>query len=150
MSANDYISLKTSPKLMNLLDSNESLLFSDKLKKYSPCGFWKQDRILVITTENIYNIKKDKVKRCIKIENVNGISKTMIGTKTEFTIHVRGEYDYRFLSTRRNEIIDTIKRRYVEKFSDNLPIFGIEKEKLYEFTTCEGAFKKGISRYPPS
>jgi hypothetical protein len=135
---------------MTLLDSNESFLFSDKVKKYSPCGFWKQERILIITTESIYNIKKDKVKRCIKIDNLSGISKTMIGLKTEFTIHVKKEYDYRFISDRRNEIIDIIKRRYVEKVSENLPIFGIEKEKLAEFTTCEKAFKKGYSRFPPS
>jgi hypothetical protein len=31
-----------------------------------------------------------------------------------------------------------------------LPIFGIEKEKLGDFTTTEKDFKKGISRYPPS
>jgi hypothetical protein len=53
----DYIGYKTNAKLMNLLDPHEKLLMADKTKKFTPCGWFKQDRLLVITTENIYNIK---------------------------------------------------------------------------------------------
>lgn len=31
----------------------------------------------------------------------------------------------------------------------NLPIFGIAKDKLLEFTTLEKDFKRGLSRFPP-
>ena len=146
---NDYIGFIRNPKLVALIDSSEFLIFADKVKKLNSVG-WKQDRIFVITTEHIYNIKKDKVKRRIQIAMLAGISKTMLGSKNEFTLHVMKEYDYRFLSDRRTEIIDTIKRRYVEKFEANLSIFGIDKEKLTEFTTLEKDFKRGISRFPPS
>lgn len=40
---------------------------------------WKQERILVVTNEQIYNIKKQKAKRKIKIADLGGVSKTMIG-----------------------------------------------------------------------
>jgi hypothetical protein len=43
--------------LKNLLDPHEKLLVADKIKKFTPCGWFKQDRIIVITTDNIYNIK---------------------------------------------------------------------------------------------
>lgn len=59
---------------------------------------WNQERNLIITSENIYNIKRYKVKRRIEIANLGGVSKTLIGTKIEFTIHVPKEYDYRFLT----------------------------------------------------
>ena len=73
------------------------MLFSDKLKKINMFG-WNQERILVITTEHVYNIKKTKPKRKIPIALLGGISKTLVGTKIEFTLHVPSQYDYRFLS----------------------------------------------------
>ena len=33
---------------------------------------------------------------------------------------------------------------------ENLPIFGIDKDKLSEFTTIEKDMKRGISKFPPS
>lgn len=30
-----------------------------------------------------------------------------------------------------------------------MPIFGIEKEKLTDFTTTEKDFKRGVSKFPP-
>ena len=85
----------------------------------------KQERVFLITTGSIYNVKKDKVKRKINLEQLSGISKTMLGSKNEFTLHVANEYDYRFLTDRRTEIIDLIRYAYAEKLKNNLPIFGI-------------------------
>ena len=67
----------------------------------------------------------------------------------EFTLHVQNEYDYRYQSEKRNEIVDIIKRAFAEKQKANLPIFGIEKEKLSDFTTTEKDFKRGVSKFPP-
>ena len=135
--------------MVALIDSSECLIFADKIKKFNG-GNWKQERIFVITSEHIYNVKKDKVKRRIQLGSLGGISKAMLGSKTEFTLHVPKEYDYRFLSDRRTEIIDIIKRRYAEKFMENLPIYGIDKEKLVEFTTTEKDMKRMVTRFPPS
>jgi hypothetical protein len=73
----------------------EQLLFSDKVKKINMFG-WTQERIILITNEKVYNIKKQKTKRKIRISDLGGLSKTLKGV--EFTLHVPREYDYRFCS----------------------------------------------------
>lgn len=66
--ASDYVGFRTVPKLMALIDgAGERLLFADKIKKFSQGRAWKQERTFVITNEAIYNIKKDKVKRQIRL-----------------------------------------------------------------------------------
>lgn len=43
-----------------------------------------------------------------------------------------------------------MKTRFAEKMNANLPIYGIDKGNLKDFTTTEKDFKKGQNRYPPS
>ena len=62
---------------------------------------------------------------------------------------MKQDYDYRFVSERRLEILELIKYAYADKLNDNLPVFGIQKDKLAEFTTLEKDFKRGISKFPP-
>jgi hypothetical protein len=61
---------------------------------------WIQERTLCITEGKIYNINKNIIKREILIKNLSGISKNAINAKkkSEFTLHVNTEYDYRFVS----------------------------------------------------
>ena len=59
------------------------------------------------------------------------------------------EYDYRFISERRDEIITVLKQRWVEKNQINLPVFRIDSTHLREFTTTERDVKRGTSRFPP-
>ena len=51
---------------------------------------------------------------------------------------------------RRDEIIECIKLRFVEKNKANLPIFGIPSQNLRAYTTTEKDMKKGYSRFPPN
>lgn len=112
---------------MNLLDPHEKLMVADKIKKFTPCGWFKQDRIIAITTESIYNIKGEGVKRRIAIASLAGISKSMIGGKNEIIFHVGGEYDYRyFAEVRRQEFIDAAKVAFAAKQQNNLPVYGIQ------------------------
>lgn len=81
------------------------------------------------------------------------MSKTTLPGNSEFTIHVNGEYDYRFVSERykiskvnifrKDEIIEVLKHRFAEKMNANLPIFGIDKSNLKDFTTTEKDLKRG-------
>lgn len=68
----------------------------------------------------------------------------------EFTVHVGGEYDYRFVTEKRKEIIEILKIRHFELKNSNLPIFGIDRSNLREFTTTEKDMKRGNNRYPPN
>jgi hypothetical protein len=43
---------------------------------------------------------------------------------------------------RRDEIVEILKIRYAEKQQDNLPIFGIDKGNLQDFTTTEKDMKR--------
>ena len=84
----DYLGVKSQSKLLQLFGSGkfgwatanlthaiESVLFSDKVKKINMYE-WNQERIFVITTEKVYNIKKTKIKRQIPLNLIGGLSKT--------------------------------------------------------------------------
>jgi hypothetical protein len=42
-----------------------------------------------------------------------------------------------------------LKHRFADKVNENLPVFGIEKNNLTDFTTTEKDMKRGVSRFPP-
>jgi len=123
-------------------------MFSDKIKKINMFG-WVQQRYFLITNEKVYNIKKTKIKRSIPLSNLSGITKNLQGSKREFTLHVNSEYDYRFQSDKRDEIIGILKTAYAERNGINLPIFGVPRSNLLEFTTTEKDKNRGTSRFPP-
>jgi len=53
--------------------------------------------MLIITTEKIFNVHKNAIKREMKIMDLGGISKLTESKKQEFTIHFYpDDYDYRF------------------------------------------------------
>ena len=45
--------------------------------------------------------------------------------------------------------MDILKLKYVERLKANLPIYGIPKINLRDFTTTEKDMKRGQSRFPP-
>ena len=53
------------------------------------------------------------------------------------------------IKCRREEIVEILKLRFAEKMQDNLPIFGIDKSNLTDFTTTEKDMKRLQSRFPP-
>ncbi len=110
---------------------------------------WVQARYLLITNEKIYNVKKTKLKRAIQINSLSGLTKNLQGSKKEFTLHVNSEYDYRFQSDKRDEIIGILKTAFAERNGINLPIFGVPRSNLTEFTTTEKDKNRGTSRFPP-
>ncbi len=87
--AMDNVGFQDNPKQMVMLEKGERLLYADNVKKWSGNSFFADSRTLVVTTENIYNFKKEKAQRKIPFELLTGISLSMQGTKNEFVIHVK-------------------------------------------------------------
>jgi len=112
---------------------------------------WTQERTLAITDNAIYNIHKKAIKRCIEFKHVGGMTKTVSPSKciTEFTVHVPNTYDYRFVSEKREEIMDVIKKVYYNMKQSNCPVFHAVSKDLKDYTTTEKDMKKGSSRFPP-
>lgn len=144
----DLIGFMQDPALVNLL-GGEQLLFADKVKKTNMYE-WTQERTLVITDKAIYNVHKKAVKRTIQIKEIGGMTKTVPPSKstTEFTVHVPSEYDYRFLSNRRDQIMKILKTLYFLQHGKNCPVFGVPAKDLKEYTTTEKDMKKGNTRFP--
>jgi hypothetical protein len=77
-------------------------MFSGKVTKWNPFGL-KQERSLIITNERLYNFKKKKIRRAIKIDKLAGVTKSLYpGNTQEFVIHVDGDYDLRLKSEMRD------------------------------------------------
>lgn len=137
----DFIGFQQDSASMKLL-SGEKLLFADKIKKTNMFD-WTQERTLVITNQAVYNIHKKECKRQIHIRDIGGLTKTNPPSKSqEFVIHVPSSYDYRFSSTRRDEIIDVLKRLYLIEQKQNVPVFVTTTKDLKGFTTTERDMKK--------
>lgn len=145
----DYIGFSTSPEL-NSLVQGERILFADKIKKTNLYN-WEQERVIVITINGIYNIHKKSIKRKLDFAKISAVTKTISPSSNtrEFTIHLPEEYDYRYLSDRREAIIDIIKRRFYDIKKKNLPTFGTSSPNLKDFTTTEKDKRKQNSRFPP-
>lgn len=65
-------------------------------------------------------------------------------------MHVPLEYDYRFETKKREQIIDLLKRLWFNIHGENMPLFGIPKphKDLRDFTTTEKDMKRKQSRHP--
>ena len=99
---------------MKLIDG-ETLFYAEMVDKVNQRES-KQKRMLVITDKGVYNLHRKKIKRKIELREVGGISKTVPPSRciTEFTIHVPSSYDYRFSSTKREEILKALKVCYAQ------------------------------------
>ena len=103
----------------------------------------------MVTRRFVYNVHKLKVKRQIDLLKLCGVSKNTVGKRSEFTVHVNDEYDYRFLTDKRDEIIAILKLVYFGATQKNLPIFDIPEGHLRGFTSTEKDRKRGVDRFPP-
>ena len=110
-------------------------MFSDVVTKVNSHQM-KQDRWLALTTINIYNLKRKstpfmlshnvtEIRRVIPISAIRAVIKNQ-QDKYEFVLHVPSEYDYRFLTQRRDEFIQILQLRFVNLNPNlTLKIFGV-------------------------
>ena len=85
----------------------------------------KQDRTLLLTNQNLYNVKKDQIKRKIDINSIKAVTLSTKKDHSEFVVHIKSEYDYRYESDYRREIFDAIKYIWWKENHKNLPVYGV-------------------------
>ena len=87
----------------------------------------------------------------ISLNKLSGITKSMLGSKDELVFHFKEYRDFRYLIDAhfRNDLIETVKKIYADKFHENLSVYAVQEKYLKKFTTCEKLLKRGVSRIPP-
>lgn len=133
--------------LLDQLDPGEKVIFSCIVVKINKWTLF-QDRTLLLTDQNLYNVKKDTVKRKIKISSIKALTMSTLTNYNEFVVHIKSEYDYRYLSDYRREIFDAIKYIWWKVHKTNLPIYGVP-QKLKDFHTSKKDIAAGCEICPP-
>jgi len=100
-----------------------------------------------LTTEKLCNVKKNEFQRVIKIANVRGVTKSTTKDNWEFVVHVRDEYDYRFICQVRDELFECLKQVYYLATGKNLPVFGVDG-KLSNYATSKKDVQQAKERMP--
>ena len=79
---------------------------------------------------------------------MKALSKSTQSGNFEFVVHVRDEYDYRFVCEKREELFEQLKACYFSITNSNLPIYGVSG-KLKDIATSKKDIKNGQERMPP-
>jgi len=157
----DELEFRSDSGIKKNLASDEFVLLSCIVYKYNK-RLKRQERSLLITNKAIYNINKQEffaniisvfnssyaIRRRIDIVNVACI--TVSELSSEFVIHVRDEYDYRYGSPdKRDRILSMICKAYCLNVRNKpLPFFFKDDVNLIDYTTTEDDKKKGVIRMP--
>jgi len=158
---NDELQFRSDSSVQKILASDEIILLSCIVYKYNK-RLKRQERSLLITNKAIYNINKQDffanfisffnssyaIRRRINIINIIGI--TVSELTSEFVIHVKDEYDYRYASpANRDRILLMICKAYCLNIQNNpLPFFFKDDVNLIDYTTTEDDKEKEIIRMP--
>lgn len=135
----DYLEFEKDKSIKSIL-KDEKILFSDKIIKINRYNM-SQDRQLVITNKAIYNFKKKEMKRKILLSVILGISISKL--TDEFVIHGQeAEYDYDFVSSKRNKIIEIIAKSFKEEIGKDLTLVLLEDKSLKNVVTLKPEKKK--------
>ena len=91
----DYMGCAKNEEIIAQLDTDkgEKVVFSCVVMKFNRWNL-KQDRTLLLTNTNLYNIKKDQVQRKISVQSIKALTKSLKVDNQQFIVHVRSEYDY--------------------------------------------------------
>lgn len=80
---------------------------------------------MLLTDHRLVNLKDHDIRRSIDITKLMGISKNIEKNNFEFVVHVKGEYDYKFMNGNRDAVIKHVMEIFKELTKRELPIFGV-------------------------
>ena len=124
------------------------MFFSCIITKYNDYGF-RQERILVLTNEAIYNINKKKVKKRIGYRDLEAISISTMSS--EFVLHIKNSNDYRYLSFKqKNQIVEEILKILCleTKLCSAFPVYNVPMINLQPIMTTHTLHNKGKQVLP--
>ena len=110
----DYLGLGPNKILEKMLSkynkedatTKEQVRFSDYMVKINRRDK-PQERIILITTKAMYNMLPSDLSKCkrrIPLALIDSV--TVSEVSDEFVVHVPGEYDYRMMSLRKDEVVN--------------------------------------------
>ena len=79
---------------------------------------------------------------------MKALSKSTEPGNMEFVVHIKDEYDYRFICETREELFEQLKACFFNLMNKNLPIYGVPA-KLKDYETSKKDVKAGQERLPP-
>ena len=127
-------------EIKKIINSDEEIILSDKIIKINIQNE-HQERNILITTKNIYNLKNKKVQRIIPIKLLSGI--TTSKNSNEFVIHGKNdEYDYHYESMNKRIIIKYISMIYYSLINKKIDFSLVDNIHLNEFVTTKNDKKK--------
>lgn len=159
MQIQDNLKVNENQKQKDIFSPTESLLYSGELLKINKKKL-KQKRKLIITTENVYNMRDDNfflsalsnmgltslVKRKLAVTNIGAIVYARLGN--EFIIHVPDEFDYRIVDRHKDKLIEYILHAQHKQGVEELLFYFNSDIELHKYTTHNSHKKKGIHKNP--
>lgn len=159
MQVQDNLGVLNNPKLKDMFSPTETLLYSGELLKINKKKL-KQKRKIIITTENLYNMRDDNIflsalsnmgltsliKRQIPITKITAIVYARLGN--EFVIHVPDEFDYRIIDRHKDKLIEYILYALKQQEVEELQFYFNSEVELHKYTTHNSHKKKGIQKNP--
>jgi len=103
---------------------------------------------LLLTNIYLSNLKKKSFQRKIPIVKIKAATKSTVDGCYEFIVHVKQEYDYRFVCEERDEFFAALKKVFYDVTGENLPIYGVPHAKLKDYATSKKDMKKGVEIVP--
>ena len=105
----------------------------------------KPEKSLLLT---LFSLLVLVFQRNIRLQKVMALSKSTEAGNKEFVVHVKGEYDYRFICELRDEMFEQIKACYFHLMNENLPVYGVPG-KLKQHCTSKQDAKASTDKLPP-
>lgn len=140
----DYLNFSNDNKIKSIIKT-ENLLFSDVVQKINKFGM-KQERVLLITDNAIYSlnsVKDKKLKRRFDIAKMRAITVSQISD--ELVLHGKEEeYDYLYISPKKNRIICILEEVYESLTGDELEFANLEVAQLKNVVTTKKAKAKNM------
>jgi hypothetical protein len=88
------------------------------------------------------------LKRRINLLNIAATTTSLDKSSHEFVIHVPTEYDYRYTSPKREEILEILRGFYLKQHEAPMPRYGVPPAALKAYATTEKQAKKNIYLLP--